>query len=145
MKILKRMLDSIKVPKMAEEEPNSGFSRERFVNAINTSKEKLNQKILDRQEREAKTHKASQPVAKVANDEQNLKKSARSGEQFSTSQETAPDFNTWANSRIANHKSKGSSFPHINFEVKTKNTLKRVYPNSKLSKKNNTVQILIFI
>ena len=53
MKILKRILDSIKVPKMAEEESNSDFSRERFENAINTSKVKLNQKIIDRQEREA--------------------------------------------------------------------------------------------
>ena len=69
---------------MAEEEPNSGFSRERFVNAINTSKKKLDQKILDRQEREAKIDKASKPVANVANDEQNLKKSTRSGEQYST-------------------------------------------------------------
>ena len=72
------------MPKMAEEEPNSGFSRERFVNAINTSKKKLDQKILDRQEREAKIDKASKPVANVANDEQNLKKSTRSGEQYST-------------------------------------------------------------
>ena len=70
---------------MAEEEPNSDFSRERFVNAINASKEKLNQKILDRQEREAKIDKASKPVANVANDEQSLKKSTRSGEQYSTS------------------------------------------------------------
>ena len=133
MKILKRMLDSIKVPKMAEEESNSDFSRERFENAINTSKVKLNQKIIDRQEREAKINKGSKPVAKVANDEQNLKKSTRSGGRYTTSKETAPDFSTWAKSRIANHNSKGSSYPHINFEEKTKNTLRKVSSNLQVS------------
>ena len=57
------------MPEMNEEDPNSGFSRERFLNAVNASKVKLNQKILNRQEREAKINSTSEPVAKVANDE----------------------------------------------------------------------------
>ena len=79
MKILKLIVESIKVPKMAEEESNSDFSKERIVNAINASKVKLYKKIINRQEREAKINNASKPVAKVASDEQNLKKNTRSG------------------------------------------------------------------
>ena len=122
MKIFELIVESIKVPKMAEEEPNSDFSKERIVNAINASKVKLYQKIINRQEREAKINNASKPVAKVANDEKNLKKNTRSGGHYTKSKDSAPDFSTWAKSRIANHNSKGSSYPHIDFEEKTKNT-----------------------
>ena len=71
MKILELIVESIKVPKMAEEESNSDFSRERFENAINASKVKLNQKIQNRQEREAKINSTSKPVANGANDKKN--------------------------------------------------------------------------
>ena len=79
MKILNPIVESIKVPNMAEDETNSDFSRERIVNAINASKVKLFQKIIDRQEREAKIKDASKPVAKVANDEQKWKRNTNSG------------------------------------------------------------------
>ena len=61
-----------------KEESSSDFSRERFLNAVNASKVKLSQTILDRQEREAKINNASKPVAKKANDDNKLKKNTRS-------------------------------------------------------------------
>ena len=85
MEILKTIVKSINMTEKKEEDPNSGFSKERFLNAVNASKVKLNQKIRNRQEREAKINNTSEPGAKVANDEQNLKKSTRSGEQYFTS------------------------------------------------------------
>ena len=133
MKILELIVESIKVPKMAEEESNSDFSKERIVNAINASKVKLYQKIINRQEREAKINNTSKPVAKVANDDEKLMKNTRSGGRYTNSKETVPDFPTWAESRIANHKrSKGSSFPHIDFEAKTENTLRKVSPTTQV-------------
>ena len=58
------------MPETNEEDPNSGFSRERFLNAVNASKVKLNKKIINCQEREAKINNTSEPVAKVANDDE---------------------------------------------------------------------------
>ena len=109
-----------------KEESSSDFSRERFLNAVNASKVKLSQTILDRQEREAKINNASKPVAKKANDDNKLKKNTRSCGQYVRPKEAVPDFPSWARSRIANHKSKGISFPQVDFETKTKNTLRKV-------------------
>ena len=109
-----------------KEDSSSDFSRERFLNAVNASKVKLSQTILDRQEREAKINNASKPVAKTANDDNNLKKNTRSCGQYVRPKEAVPDFPSWARSRIANHKSKGISFPQVDFETKTKNTLRKV-------------------
>lgn len=86
------IVKSIKMPEMSEEDSDSDFSRERFLNAVNASKVKLYQKIMNRQEREAKINNASKPVAKVANDEQKLKKNTRSGGRYTKSKETVPDF-----------------------------------------------------
>ena len=51
-----------------EEDPKSGFSKERFLRAINASKVKLNQEIQNRQEREAKINSTSKPVANRADE-----------------------------------------------------------------------------
>ena len=51
-----------------EEDPKSGFSKERFLRAINASKVKLNQEIQNRQEREAKNNSTSEPVANRADE-----------------------------------------------------------------------------
>ena len=108
-----------------EEDPKSGFSKERFLRAINASKVKLNQDIQNRQEREAKINSALKPVANRANDDKLMNKTKPDG-QF---KETKQDFPAWAESRMANHrKSKGSSFPHINFKTKTESTLRKISP-----------------
>ena len=113
-----------------KEDPKSGFSKERFLRAINASKAKLNQEIQNRQEREAKINSTSKPVANGANDEKKLMNNAKSGERFTKSKESELDFPAWAESRMANHrKSKGSSFPHVNFKAKTESTLRIVSPN----------------
>ena len=65
-----------------KEDSSSDFSRERFLNAVNASKVKLSQTILDRQEREAKINNASKPVAIVANDDKKLKKNTRFGGRY---------------------------------------------------------------
>ena len=118
------------MPETNEEDTNSGFSRERFLNAVNASKVKLNQIIQNRQEREAKIKHASKPEA----DDKKLMKKTKSGGRYTNSKETVPDFATWAKSHIANHKrSKGSSFPHIDFEAKTENTLRKVSSISQAS------------
>ena len=52
-----------------EEDPKSGFSKERFLRAINASKVKLNQDIQNRQEREAKINSALKPVDNRASDD----------------------------------------------------------------------------
>ena len=69
MEILKTIVKSIKMPEMNEEDSNSDFSRERFLNAVNASKVKLFQMITNRQEWEAEIKNASKPVAKVAIEE----------------------------------------------------------------------------
>ena len=56
---------------MKEEDPESGFSRERFLKAIEASEVRLNQKRQFRQEREAKMRNASKPVANRAFDKKN--------------------------------------------------------------------------
>ena len=63
---------------MKEEDPESGFSRERFLRAIEASEVKLNQEIQFRQEREAKINSASKPVAKRAFDEKKLMNKTKS-------------------------------------------------------------------
>ena len=44
MEILKMIVKSIKMPEMSEEDSDSDFSRERFLNAVNASKVKLYKK-----------------------------------------------------------------------------------------------------
>ena len=130
------------MPETNEENPNSGFSKERFLSAVNASKIKLNKKILNRQEREAKINSTSEPVAKVANDDEKMMKITRSGGRYTKSKGAVPDFPTWAESRIANHKrSKGSSFPHIDFEAKTENTLRKVSPTTSILKPSNKEEL----
>ena len=51
---------------MNKEDPKSGFSKERFLRAVNASKVKLNQVIQYRQEREAEINSASEPVARLS-------------------------------------------------------------------------------
>ena len=129
MEILKTIVKSINMSEKKEEDPNSGFSKERFLRAVNASKVKLNQKIQNRQEREAKNNSTSEPVANVANDDINLKNNTKSGGRHTKSKGADLDFPTWAESRMANHKrSKGSSFPHVNFKAKTESTLRKISP-----------------
>ena len=46
-------LKCINMSEINKEDPKSGFLKERFLRAVNASKEKLNQAIQYRQEREA--------------------------------------------------------------------------------------------
>ena len=60
-----------------KEDPKSGFSKERFLRAVNASKVKLNQVIQHRQEREAKINSASEPVANKAFEDKQLMKEVK--------------------------------------------------------------------
>ena len=72
MEILKTIVKSINMSERKEEDPNSGFSKERFLRAVNASKIKLNQVIQHRQEREAKINNASNTVANKAFEDEKL-------------------------------------------------------------------------
>ena len=118
---------------MKEEDPEAGFSREKFQGAINASQVKLNQEIQFRQEREAKINSASKPEANRAFDEKKLMNKTKSGGLFSKSKES--DMESYFASRMANHrKSKGSSFSHVNFKAKAESNLSRNTPNPPRSK-----------
>ena len=134
MENLKTIVKSMRKPEESEEDPNSGFSTERFLKALNACKVKLSQIIQNRQEKEAEIKDAPKPVAKKACVDKKLMKKTRSGGRNTKSIETGPDFPTWAASRMANHKkSKGSTFPHVDFEAKTKNTLRKVSSSTSVS------------
>ena len=92
-----------------KEDPKSGFSKERFLRAVNASKVKLNQEIQYRQEREAITNVASEPVANKAFEDKKLMKETKPVGRFSKSRES--DIDSYFESRMANHKkSKGLKF-----------------------------------
>ena len=74
-----------------KEDPESDFSKERFLRAINASKVKLNQEIQYRQEREAKINNASEPVANGAFDDKKLMNKTKSGGRFTKSKESDID------------------------------------------------------
>ena len=104
-----------------KEDLKSGFSKERFLRAVNASKVKLNQEIQYRQEREAK-NTASEPVAKKAFEDKKLIKISKPVERFSKSRES--DIDSYFESRMANHKkSKG-----LKFNI-TEKTLRKISPN----------------
>ena len=114
---------------MNKEDPKSGFSKERFLRAVNASKVKINQVIQHRQEREAKINSASEPVANKAFEDEKLIKREKSTGRFTKSKESDIGFPAWAESRMANHrKTKGNSFPQVNFKTKTESTLRRISP-----------------
>ena len=114
---------------MKEEDPESGFSRERFLKAIEASEVKLNQKKQFRQEREAEISSASEPVANKAFEDKKLIKETKSAGRFTKSKESDIGFPAWAESRMANHrKSKGNSFPQVNFKTNTESTLRKISP-----------------
>jgi hypothetical protein len=130
---LKMIVKSINMTVKKEEDPESGFSREKFLRAIEASEVKLNQEIQFRQEREAKINSASKPVANRAFDEKKLMNKTKSGGWFSKSKES--DMESYFAYRMANHrKSKGSSFPHVNFKAKAESNLRRNTPNPPRSK-----------
>ena len=105
---------------MNKEDPKSGFSKERFLRAVNASKVKLNQVIQYRQEREADINSASEPVANEAFEDKKLIKETKSAGRFTKSKESDIGFPAWAESRMANHrKTKGNSFPQVNFKTIT--------------------------
>ena len=70
---------------MNKEDPKSGFSKERFLRAVNASKVKLNQVIQYRQEREAEINSASEPVANEAFEDKKLIKETKSAGRFTKS------------------------------------------------------------
>ena len=92
-----------------KEDPKSGFLKERFLRAVNASKEKLNQAIQYRQEREAIKNVASEPVANKAFEDKKLMKEIKPVGRISKSRES--DIDSYFESRMANHrKSKGLKF-----------------------------------
>ena len=95
-----------------KEDPKSGFLKERFLRAVNASKEKLNQAIQNRQEREAIKNMASEPVANKAFEDKQLMKEVKPVGRINKSRES--DIDSFFESRMANHKkSKGFKFKKI--------------------------------